>query len=152
MATLSAQSLQSFTVAVGPGTTKELDTLLGTIGSGDPLVSITTPGVFTEDLFLNTATTSVLLAGGFVADTISSASIVISGNTITASGVAAACTFTGNTGANGLIVVASGSRLGFYGKSPVTIPAVTGAKAGNTAVAGIITALLALGLVTDSTT
>ena len=61
MATLSAQSLQSFTVAVGPGTTKELDTALGAAAS-------LTTTVNTLDAFkteITTAYTANLSANSF---------------------------------------------------------------------------------------
>lgn len=47
---------------------------------------------------------------------------------------------------------ASGFKLGFYGATAVVKPTITGAKAGNTAVAGIVAVLVALGLATDGTT
>lgn len=45
-----------------------------------------------------------------------------------------------------------GSALGFYGAAAAAKPAVSGARDGNTAVAGLLAALSGLGLVTDSTT
>jgi hypothetical protein len=47
---------------------------------------------------------------------------------------------------------ASGGAVGFLGATPATRPTVTGAKGGNAALASLLTALAALGLVTDSTT
>lgn len=47
---------------------------------------------------------------------------------------------------------ATGFKLGFFGATPALKPTITGAKGGNTALAGTIAALVALGLVTDSTT
>jgi hypothetical protein len=41
---------------------------------------------------------------------------------------------------------------GFYGTAPIAKPTVTGSKAGNAALASLMTALAALGLVIDSTT
>lgn len=43
-------------------------------------------------------------------------------------------------------------NLGFYGTAPIAKAAVTGSKGGNVALASLMTALAALGLVTDSTT
>lgn len=44
------------------------------------------------------------------------------------------------------------TTLGFFGAVPTTIPTITGAKGGNTALASLITRLAALGLCLDSTT
>lgn len=49
-------------------------------------------------------------------------------------------------GANG------GSSIGFFGTAPTTKQTVTGAKGGNAALGSLMTALVAYGLVTDSTT
>lgn len=49
-------------------------------------------------------------------------------------------------------IVLNSHTLGFYNATPVVKPAITGAKAGNTALASLITQLATLGLVTDSTT
>jgi hypothetical protein len=57
-------------------------------------------------------------------------------------------TFTSATGA----VAYNPGTLGFYGASLVAKPNVTGAKGGNAALASLMSALAALGLVTDSTT
>jgi hypothetical protein len=46
----------------------------------------------------------------------------------------------------------AGSTLGFYSATPAAKPAVTGSRGGNAALASLMTALAALGLVTDSTT
>jgi hypothetical protein len=55
--------------------------------------------------------------------------------------------------ANSLTIGAAGDRLGFNGSGPVLRPAITGPKAGNTALAlSVLSALVALGLVTDATT
>lgn len=45
-----------------------------------------------------------------------------------------------------------GTTIGFYGATPVTKPTVTGAKGGNAALASLLTALVNLGLITDTTT
>lgn len=50
------------------------------------------------------------------------------------------------------IVFPSGSKLGFYGASAISKPAATGSRAGNAALASLLTQLAALGLITDSTT
>lgn len=44
------------------------------------------------------------------------------------------------------------NSLGFFGATPVAKPTVTGAKGGNAALASALTALAALGLITDSST
>lgn len=44
------------------------------------------------------------------------------------------------------------NKVGFYGTNALPKPTVTGAKAGNVALASLITQLAALGLITDSTT
>ncbi len=43
-----------------------------------------------------------------------------------------------------------GTTIGFYGTAPVTKPAVTGSRAGNAALASLLTALASQGIVTDS--
>lgn len=44
------------------------------------------------------------------------------------------------------------NKLGFFQASPVAKPTVTGSRAGNAALASLLTALASLGLITDSTT
>ncbi len=44
------------------------------------------------------------------------------------------------------------AQLAFYGTAPISKPTVTGAKGGNAALTSVLSALAALGLVTDSTT
>ena len=44
------------------------------------------------------------------------------------------------------------NRVGFFGASPSSKPAVTGSRGGNAALASLITALATLGLITDNTT
>lgn len=55
-------------------------------------------------------------------------------------------------GTGGVDVGAVGGRVGFYGATTVAKQTVTGAKGGNVALANLMTALNALGIVTDSTT
>ncbi|MGW2985473.1 hypothetical protein [Streptomyces goshikiensis] len=45
-----------------------------------------------------------------------------------------------------------GTTLGFYGAAAVAKPSVTGSRGGNAAVASLLSALAALGLITDNTT
>jgi hypothetical protein len=45
----------------------------------------------------------------------------------------------------------SGSTLGFFGAAPASKPTVSGSKGGNAALGSLITALAALGLITDGT-
>jgi len=53
---------------------------------------------------------------------------------------------------DGLMLGADGDKLGFYGETPIEKPEVTGSRSGNVALAGLLTALGNLGLITDSTT
>jgi hypothetical protein len=46
----------------------------------------------------------------------------------------------------------TGSSLGFYNAGAATKPTVTGSRAGNAALASLLTKLALLGLITDSTT
>jgi hypothetical protein len=56
----------------------------------------------------------------------------------------------------GLILSASAHRfnanVGFYGTTPIAKPTITGSRGGNAALASLMTALAAFGIVTDSTT
>jgi hypothetical protein len=45
-----------------------------------------------------------------------------------------------------------GTTVGFYGSTPVTKPTVTGSRAGNAALASLLTQLASQGLITDSST
>ncbi len=54
--------------------------------------------------------------------------------------------------AGGNLAHAAGGKVGFYGAPVTTKPTVSGAKSGNAALASLVHALAALGLVTDSTT
>ncbi len=58
----------------------------------------------------------------------------------------------GWTAANGVVVGGPSQKIGFYGAPPIARPSITGSRAGNTALASIVTALSAFGLITDSTT
>jgi hypothetical protein len=51
-----------------------------------------------------------------------------------------------------LIVQKSGGTLGFLGTGGVTKQTITGSRGGNAALASLLTALAAHGLITDSTT
>ena len=57
-----------------------------------------------------------------------------------------------HTGSSGLAGVQFNCPVGFNSTAPIAKPTVTGSKAGNAALASLITALASLGLVTDSTT
>jgi hypothetical protein len=50
------------------------------------------------------------------------------------------------------ITLSGAGAMGFYGGSPVAKPTVSGSKGGNAALTSLMTALAALGLVTDTTT
>ena len=56
------------------------------------------------------------------------------------------------TTANSIAVGGTGQKIGFLGANPTTKSSVTGSRNGNTALASLITALSAYGLLTDSTT
>jgi hypothetical protein len=55
----------------------------------------------------------------------------------------------GNSGAGAPLRTTS-SNLGFYGAAPAAKPTVTGSRAGNAALADLLTELATLGLITDS--
>ncbi len=55
------------------------------------------------------------------------------------------------TAANGLSLNPTGQRVGFNGTAPIVKPTVTGAKGSNAALASLLSALAAYGLITDST-
>ena len=67
---------------------------------------------------------------------------------------AAGTNFAGITPSNsgGLLLGASGRPMGFFGTTPAAKPTVSGAKGSNAALASLLAALVALGLVTDTTT
>jgi hypothetical protein len=50
------------------------------------------------------------------------------------------------------VITLTGTGIGFFGSSAAAKPTVSGSKGGNAALASLMTALAALGLVTDSTT
>lgn len=52
----------------------------------------------------------------------------------------------------GLRLGGTGGKVGFYGNAPATKPTVSGSRTDGTALASLISALAALGLITDSTT
>lgn len=63
-----------------------------------------------------------------------------------------ALTLNGAVAANGNVQLAgASSTLGFYGSAGTTKPTVTGAKGGDAALGSLISALAALGLITDAT-
>ena len=55
------------------------------------------------------------------------------------------------TAGNGVVIGGPGQKIGFYGAGPIAKPSITGSRGGNAALASIITALSAYGLITDST-
>lgn len=56
-------------------------------------------------------------------------------------------------GANGGVCIGVGSgRVAFYGGTPAVKPSIAGSRAGNAALADLLTKLAALGLITDGTT
>lgn len=74
---------------------------------------------------------------------------------LSASLIAFKCTSSGsasfNVNTNGGLQH-TGATLGFFSQAPTTKPTVTGSRGGNAALASLLTALAALGLITDSTT
>ena len=61
--------------------------------------------------------------------------------------------FTGNLSASGTLSLgAASSQLGFFGKAVGGQPTVTGSRAGNNALASLLSALAGLGLIVDATT
>lgn len=128
MSGLSAQSLNSFVVAVGQGPTSELNTV------GVVVVNITTPGDYTTDLYVNSITANSQLAtsftgnmyignGSVAADATSTYLWVPSADTWQFNAATnGAVTVTGSTSSNGIIFGASGRRIGFYGIGPVARP------------------------------
>lgn len=48
--------------------------------------------------------------------------------------------------------ISFGDKIGFFGAAPLSKPTVTGSKGGNAALASLLTALAAYGLITDSST
>ena len=64
----------------------------------------------------------------------------------------------GTTSANRIVISQAGAltinttSVGFFNTTPVAKPTVTGSKGANAALASLLTALAAYGLVTDSTT
>jgi hypothetical protein len=55
-------------------------------------------------------------------------------------------------GTGGVQVATTGQAVGFYGTAPGAKPTVTGSRGGNAALESLLSALAALGLITDSTT
>jgi hypothetical protein len=53
------------------------------------------------------------------------------------------------TAGNGVTLAAVGQKVGFYGATPTTKPTVTGSRGGNAALASLLTALAAQGLIVD---
>ena len=77
--------------------------------------------------------------------------ILTAGDAIGASPGGSMVLTAGNGTPNGGIRLAT-TLLGFFATAPVAKPAVTGSRGGNAALASLLTALAALGLITDSTT
>lgn len=65
---------------------------------------------------------------------------------------AAAIINLGTTAATSVKIGRTGQSLGFYGTTPITKITVSGAKGGNVALANLLTALVNLGLIADTTT
>jgi hypothetical protein len=83
----------------------------------------------------------------------------LAGGIATGSGNSRVQIQTAQTGAAGTadrspttIIDALNNQLGFFGATPATKPTVTGSRTDGTALTSLLTALAALGLITDSTT
>lgn len=114
-------------------------------GSGNPSVSLSIPGGNQSYLNLQGANNLGIGSGPTSANGTLTAANVVSTSLITAAAVTTSA----------LITAASlkvSGNAGFYGTTPISKPTITGAKAGNTALASLLTQLAALGLITDSTT
>jgi hypothetical protein len=112
------------------------------INVGAALSDLTSPSNYSLDLHASSIVANVVLLGGYVTDTRNDTSAKLawdSINQVSLTGVAAPATLTGQPGANGLIVGASGRRVGFFGKTPIV--AVTKTTAGNPGAAWTTTAL-----------
>lgn len=55
-------------------------------------------------------------------------------------------------GTHGVYIGGSGGKVGFYGTTPQTLATVTGSRGGNAALAALLTALNAMGLISNATT
>lgn len=155
--TFSEQTLNSFSVAVGPGPTKELSTSITTLEEAVAnLPEVPDLTDYSATILVNEVKGSVALTDGFLTNTSNVTDATMaweSNNVIVFAGLAAPCTLTGQAGANGLVIAKSGTRLAHFGGTPVVKPTVSGAKGSNAALASLMTALGASGLnlVTDST-
>ncbi|HEY0833589.1 MAG TPA: hypothetical protein VGE72_06720 [Azospirillum sp.] len=109
---------------------------------------------------------SVSLSGGPGAEALRTVAVATAVNRWQASGAAAGATVVleaagsdGNVraqvrgkGTGGLQLEAAGGAVGFYGAAPVTRRTVGGSRGSGAALADLLAALAALGLITDSTT
>ncbi|MCX5197237.1 hypothetical protein OOK31_25620 [Streptomyces sp. NBC_00249] len=124
-----------------------------------PLTGGTMTGTVTNNA-ASAATTAY--GGGVVGDTFDRWRILASGAIELGPGNAARDTNLRRSAANELttddaLIVAlmfrhMGSTLGFYGAAAVARPSITGSRGGNSALGSLISALAAIGLVTDTTT
>lgn len=152
----SAESIQSPTNANGlflAGANTGGPPTISVIGS-DTNVSMQF-GVKGTGSFLFTASGTELLEVLNVASAISNLNLAAAAAAnnvlIDVGGTATGITIGGST-ATGVAVGKSGGALSFFGGSTVAKPTVAGSKAGNAALASLMTALSSLGLVTDTTT
>ena len=102
----------------------------------------------TELAYLNTVTSNVQTQINAKAPT---ANPTFTGTTTVATSVV-----TGTETVNGAMTMKGaldhdGTTVGFYNTAPVAKPTISGSKAGNAALASLLTQLAALGLITDST-
>lgn len=137
------------------GTGNDISTLIGgsltlkqnVLNSGGSSLALQVAGVTQALINANAAATEwVRMTGGITANVSSSPSILPDGpgtnNNLRVLG----------KGTGGVQVSASGQTLGFYGLAPlVTKQTVSGAKGSNAALGSLIAALVAYGLITDST-
>jgi hypothetical protein len=129
------------------------------IGGGTNSILTVTPGAGAS----NAVTLATSGSGGL---TVSGSGGLTAANGLTVGGPAnnALLVSPGSTGGTDIVMLPSGSgnivfaanvsmqRPGFNGTAPVAKPAVTGSRGGNAALASLLTAIAATGLLTDSTT
>lgn len=79
-------------------------------------------------------------------------SAILRAGTQTGAGTPGQATMRDSTGNDIVTVGPTASTLAFYGGSATTQPTITGSRGGNAALASLLTALAAFGLIVDSTT
>jgi len=143
-------------VVVVAGATGKGATVAGSVGNADNLLEVTLGGVVIFSVAVNSGGTIETLSmwpGGSNQGILSVATDRFrsgyDGEGFIDSGNKEAQIRAGNVPN---IRVGQGAKLGFYNAAPVIKPTVSGAKSSNAALASLLTALAALGVVTDTTT